>query len=342
MKQRVFKYDYLVRITLFGIILFAALNDVKGEEVGPADNNDGLLNVIRTEATQIEVFPLDYVMGGRSDWAMRYELTFERFQPIYRFKERACVATLAEVDECIARIDELTPKEEALVLAAICLFERTRRPCPSEFVIESGNDDDKRLTPYPNDSESEKQLQNWTTCFPIYRPDRSISKRTWLRLEKFVEKYCNSKEIAFSSIETNESELKIELTNSIKGCVELMKSKLDPTLPWDDWSELHFFDPLRVAIGGMTSSPLSLKSENSDDPLTLSFLEGVKSRETTDPTLTDETNELKMLREYWYAIRSRVTLLNDSVGPKMGNSSIESKTLGGVANQLLQWRIPYK
>ncbi len=344
MKQRVFKYDYLVRITLFGIILFAALNDVKGEEVGPADNNDGLLNVIQTEAKQMEVFPLDYVINGKSDWGLRYELTFERFKPIYRFKERACVATLAEVNECVARMDELNSKEKALVLTAICLFERTRRPCPDERVAKYGNADDKRLTPYPNESENEKNMRNWTSCFPAYRPDQSISNETWRQLKKFVEKYRDSKEIAFSAFEPSESELKDQWIANIQSCVELMKSKLDPNVPWEDSFGFHFIEPSEgMTSGGMTDEPIQLeKLKYSDDSLTLAFLEKVASLEKNSALSAEETNELIMLREYWFMNRSCILPLNTSIGPRMGNSSTDPKTLGFVARQLSQCRIRYK
>ena len=339
MKQRNFRYDYFVRISLFGIILFVALNDVKCKKVGPAVNNDGLLNAVQTEAAQMEVFPLYYVINGKSDWSLCYELTFERFRPIYRFKERACAATLAEVNECVARMDELTPKEKALVLTAICLFERTRRPCPVERVAKYGNADDKRLTPYPDESENEKNMRNWTLCFPAYRPDRSISNKTWRQLEKFVEKYRDSQEIAFPAFETSESELIDQWIVNIQSCVEIMKSKHEPNVPWEDSFGFHFIE----LSGGMTDEPIQLEKLNySDDSLTLAFLERVASLEKNSALSAEETNELIMLREYWFMNRSCILPLNTSMGRRMGNSSTEPKTLGFVARQLLQCRISYK
>ena len=319
--------------------------------------NDGLFNEIRTEAAQIEVFPVDYVLLGKeSIWEIRYELTFERFQPVYRFKERACAATLPEIDECVARIDELNPKEKAMVLTAICLFERTRRSRPAQYVSRLGNANDERVALYPRDFYADEQLRNWAACFPIYRPDRSISKRTWRRLEKFVGKYRDSKEIAFPAVETSESELKDNWFASIGRCVELMKTRLDPTVPWDEWSEARNpnspdggwsdLDYLSRKGAPPLESPIypfsSIIPEQLDDSVTLAFLEDVASLEKSSSLTSKEVQELTALREYCFMRRSYVSSLNESAGPLTGNSSARAKTLGEIAACALLDRVPYK
>ena len=57
----------------------------------------------------------------------RYDLTYERFVPFYRFYHAALNATKSEIDECTSSFHDLTPKEKALALSAIYIFEQTRR-----------------------------------------------------------------------------------------------------------------------------------------------------------------------------------------------------------------------
>ncbi|MBR4835180.1 MAG: hypothetical protein IKU86_12760 [Thermoguttaceae bacterium] len=84
-----------------------------------ATENGALLQAIRTEAAQMEVFPLNLIFpvkndnGRRVGWGLRYDLTFERYLVFYRFKTAACYATPDEIEECVATFATLSPKERA-------------------------------------------------------------------------------------------------------------------------------------------------------------------------------------------------------------------------------------
>lgn len=61
----------------------------------------------------------------------RYDITYDRFLPFFRFYSSAVNATAEEIDECFAAFDDMTPKEKALALTALYVFEeRARKPSP--------------------------------------------------------------------------------------------------------------------------------------------------------------------------------------------------------------------
>lgn len=97
-----------------------------------ATENGALLQAIRTEAAQMEVFPANLIFavknenGRRVGWGLRYDLTFERYLVFYRFKTAACYATPNEIEECVAKFASLSPKERALVLTAIYAWRKAQ------------------------------------------------------------------------------------------------------------------------------------------------------------------------------------------------------------------------
>ncbi|MBR2005980.1 MAG: hypothetical protein IKK39_05915 [Thermoguttaceae bacterium] len=109
-----------------GTSVWATLNQHAAETpIGPS-----LLEVVKAEAAQMNVYPIATLAPFRFEcanmehWGVYTDLTFERYLPFYRFKTKACVATRAEIDECVAQFDALSPKERALVLTAIYIAER--------------------------------------------------------------------------------------------------------------------------------------------------------------------------------------------------------------------------
>lgn len=117
-----------------------------------------LLDVVKTEAAQMDVFPKavflhrvaqplpairsyfldddfykdspffhpfyegDLLLGR----GICYDLTFEERLVFYRFKTAVCYAAPQEIDECVAKFDEMSPKERALVLTAIQLWREAQ------------------------------------------------------------------------------------------------------------------------------------------------------------------------------------------------------------------------
>ena len=97
-----------------------------------ATENGALLQAIRTEAAQMDVFPTNLIFavknenGRRVGWGLCYDLTFERYLVFYRFKTAACYATPNEIEECVATFATLSPKERALVLTAIYAWRKAQ------------------------------------------------------------------------------------------------------------------------------------------------------------------------------------------------------------------------
>ena len=122
--------------------------------------NESLLETIKIEAANMEVFPVDLIAknslgainrkqekaSGKEVgvWVDRTELTFERYLPFYRFKTRVGLATPEEIEECVENFKGFSVKEKALVIAAIFIFERIHRRS-------SQNDED--LDPYVSSLE---------------------------------------------------------------------------------------------------------------------------------------------------------------------------------------------
>ena len=129
-KDRLKARTFVVGLLTFGVVVgtsvWAALaqHDAK-TPIGPS-----LLEVVKAEAAQMDVYPIATLAPFRFEcanmehWGVYTDLTFERYLPFYRFKTKACVATRAEIDECVAQFDTLSPKERALVLTAIYIAER--------------------------------------------------------------------------------------------------------------------------------------------------------------------------------------------------------------------------
>ena len=97
----------------------------KNLEVG-ADTQASLLETIRTEAALCEVFPYRLLCGW-DGYIYRYELTFERYLPFYRFKQRVASASRMDIEQCVSAFDGLNNREKAFVLTALFIFERSRR-----------------------------------------------------------------------------------------------------------------------------------------------------------------------------------------------------------------------
>ena len=83
----------------------------KNLEVG-ADTQASLLETIRTEAALCEVFPYRLLCGW-DGYIYRYELTFERYLPFYRFKQRVASASRMDIEQCVSAFDGLNNREKA-------------------------------------------------------------------------------------------------------------------------------------------------------------------------------------------------------------------------------------
>ena len=89
--------------------------------------NDGLslAEYIIREAPKMEVFPFGLIAVPSSRF--RATLTFKRYLPFFRYKEKVLASTIEEVDDCVSRIESFSSKEKALVLWAMKIYSWVNR-----------------------------------------------------------------------------------------------------------------------------------------------------------------------------------------------------------------------
>jgi len=151
------------------------------------------------------------------DWRCRYELTFDRYIPMFKFKERVYHACVNEMNGCIDRIDEMTPKEKALLLTAIYIFERRYRSYPD---IVNRMNDNPALEKITNSKEYIREGEVIASL-----PDDSISDEVYNRWFIIVENYKDAPSISFPAIDTPLEEMKREWEISLEKCDQVMMSR---------------------------------------------------------------------------------------------------------------------
>lgn len=84
--------------------------------------NDGLslAEYITREAPKMDVFPFGLITAPSERF--RATLTFKRYLPFFRYKEKVLASTIEEVDDCVSRIESFSSKEKALVLWAAIVY----------------------------------------------------------------------------------------------------------------------------------------------------------------------------------------------------------------------------
>ena len=105
-----------------------------------------------------------------------------------------------------------------------------------------------------------------------------------------------------------------------------MKSRLNPAYPWDEWQEIRHWRE--------TTACDSFLFVAHDDRLTEIFLREVAAMEESSSTSAEQIEEMAMLREYWFMMRSFYPDPKDNEGYRYGNSSFRSQKLGTIAEQM--------
>jgi hypothetical protein len=202
MKKHIRKKFFIVFLISALCLLFIGVYFYlpKERDVSSLQEGQTLFDVIHDFANQMEVFPLDILAAnplgplgvtrtssGRCNrWSQRYELTFEKYIIFHEFKEIACHISKKELLNCVARIDEATPREKALILTTIFIFERIHRKYPRSIK-------EKIMNP----------------VIPYYEPDTWTTLWQWHRLIAVIKKYEGSYwEIAFPAITIDDEKLK--------------------------------------------------------------------------------------------------------------------------------------
>jgi len=146
-----------------------------------------------------------------------HEFTFDRYVPIFEFTESVYKASVSDIDDCINRINEMTPKETALLLTAIYIFECQHRYDPRRQLI-TGIYYDGVLHPLEEGVRIIGSILH-------YKPDQSIDDEVWGRWISVVEKYQGDVTVAFPAIDTPLEQLKKEWEASYKKCEEILATK---------------------------------------------------------------------------------------------------------------------
>ena len=210
-----------------------------GEQSYDADSQKvkTLFDEIRDLAAKMEVFPVDIYasdqrgpLGVRavlskdmttartsySVWKDRYDLTFDRYVPMFELKECACKASVSDVDNCINRMNELTPKEKALLLMAIYIFEYRNRNCFGYDHVMA-----RRVDGVMKEGEETRFGGRAIN----YKPDGSIDKNFWTRWLAVIEKYKDDTTIAYPAIDMPLEELISEWEINFENCCRIIMNK---------------------------------------------------------------------------------------------------------------------
>ena len=120
------------------------VSSAQAEAVNESANDLSLAERVELEATRIELFPMqalrlpnDKNVNGRH-YDVRYDLTYERFQPLYRVAYQALNSRVEDVKSCAERFDSYNAKEKALAMVAIFAYlDRANKRMFSAFDYDS-------------------------------------------------------------------------------------------------------------------------------------------------------------------------------------------------------------
>ena len=204
--------------------------------------NDGLSlsEYITREAPKMEVFPFGLIAAPSSRF--RATLTFKRYLPFFRYKEKVLASTIEEVDDCVSRIESFSSKEKALVLWAAHIYSWVNRNDLHDSYQSRYRDWQKRVkarlefpeesfphnfvsTPSADSVKERSYAPSARPYFPYYYPslgfsrhvrsflilgepfpDRSLDKtrlHPWFSVQ---EKYYSSREVAFPAISVDSAD----------------------------------------------------------------------------------------------------------------------------------------
>ncbi len=272
--------------------------------------------------------------GGPSRiWRERYESTFELYLPFYRFKVKVSRSTSDDIDECVRKIDECAPKEQALILTSIFIFERLKRPYygPEEVVS-------KTISFQRDVAPGVYEL------LPEYAPDPNITDEQWNRWVNVISCFSESNKIAFPAFRPEQRYFySVSFRGDFEIGPELLKkwelladwtANLDRCLIW--LQKLVGETPNRAEFAGDDC----IAHHESCRKLLLALDKVVQESEGNKRDLA------LALRDYWLSLDQARQIPTNSGGSAGtfacgGNSSVMPKKLGVIARQLLYSRLEY-
>ncbi len=317
-------------------------------------NTDTLYEYIKREAPKMEIFPFDIIVTrneivetnapffsklwqyyrygeGNKYWGARFELSFERYLPFYRFKYKVGLASVAEIEECVQKIDLCTPKEQALILTSIFIFERIRRPFYG-------------LNKYKKKNVVFTRATKLYLCslLPDYAPDESIPEEKWKEWINVVKKFTHdTRTTAFPAFRPNEQYCSQGFIFSLP----------DQTSPVEEGTLIKEWLTTRSRYFKLLQKIQGESSLSSDD--VSKTYESVRAselfQEVDKAIQKTKGNELELsiaLREYLTYVFRRSpdfdpSTFKSSIEVCIGNSSAMPKKIGIIARQILYSRLQY-
>ena len=329
------------------------------------ESENKLLRVIRECKDKAKVFPYELVVHPVLSWDIRFDLTPSTFDVFHQYKEAVLDASYEDLLGCAYMIDELSEKEQAMVLVAIYLFEETRRIFPEDPQRPLNNKNPfiryKQAPPYEIFAAEqweklhqiiESFANNEKTAFPAYAPNNLESKwesefrtrcskflyeegfsRSQLRLVKDKPSYFAMQEEDFSDSEPNaklRAERRWEFLKRLEGA---------NSVNWADVchrGSIHFLYSLMLTTTQPDSLAVALPLIRNDERLE-------RRRSHISPGrfpsiyVVDPSPQFNVFREYLLTqfCAERQGLIDVEFSELYVNKSEEDLTLGKIARDLL-------
>lgn len=150
-------------------------------------------------AWQMNVFPIDIIATegpitrmnqGSLGWLRREELTIEQYFVFYEFKHYIQHLCKEEFKEIVDYLEWATPKEKALIFAAIYIYEWTHRDCNYDMLSAVIRD-----------------------MLPRQNTDEQITGEEWEQWNLLIHSYIKDRTVVFPAVEKEQNILALEYQN---------------------------------------------------------------------------------------------------------------------------------
>jgi hypothetical protein len=298
-----------------------------------------VIPMISEWANQMNVFPICFIARWsdgpvyekeKGFWYARYELTFDQYELFYKFKYLSQTISKKELMDAIAYIDKATPKEKALVLTMIYIYERTHR---------------KPLPIYTKGNDSLDEYEGWRPpILPVLKTDKTVSRHQWKKWIGILEQYSKDDTVAFPAITENvkilreawEKEqlrvLKMAMSLGMIDLVEALKREEKQAKVFEQFQE-------RRKLFEKSGKRFYAVDETQTRIIPISrTLDWNGTKEVRRKASIEDRKKIDALTEY---IDSQHDDGYSGVISQSGNSSSHPKTVGDIATQLLMSRLKY-
>ena len=297
------------------LLIFALKADVRGKE---SETNISFVELIQETAETMEVFPVDliardgplsYFEKGRgiSKISIREEIDAESFKNFYLFFQLALNATPEDINACVDYLPLASAKEKALILTTLYVYaypwEEQKRVTEIDELIEALSTRSWASLQYPCDAFD----------LSVRRKYQRNTEET-MRLAQVVARYTDDVEIAFQAVAIEKDGYQAKNVKEWRG-------------KWSEVMEL---------VGS-----LEITSDDPPSPFLLNVLlrkiviDGIRRK------YPDSSQDL--ISDVLYAAYPSDTFdkYTSGLSPREGNTSKESKTVGQIAQELLDsWNPP--